>query len=85
MIKDITLKQFNKGLIEIYANNTSCNIQHKGCPCNSCFHSQEADFKHINWLIVLALRGDYNKREILIEIQKELTKNKRISILKEVV
>lgn len=65
-----------KKLIKLFAKNTGCNLQEKGCPCNSCFHNQEADFKHICWLIILGLRGDYdvNKDNILKNIRKELNK-----------
>lgn len=61
-----------KKLIKLFAVKTSCSMQHNNCPCNSCFHSQEANFKHICWLIVLGLRGDYNSSKILEEIEKEL-------------
>jgi hypothetical protein len=70
--KDITISQFNKELIKLFAKNTSCSAQYNNCPCNTCFHYQEADFKHICWLIALAIRGDYNKQEILKAIQEEL-------------
>jgi len=64
-------RTFTKKLIELFRNNTGCGIQHGGCPCNTCFHNQEADFQHICWLIVLGLRGDYGE-EILDSIDKEL-------------
>lgn len=67
-------KQFIKELIRIFADHSGCGIQYKECPCNTCFHSIEADFKHIAWLIILGLRGDYNdSRDALLEdIKKEL-------------
>jgi hypothetical protein len=62
-----------KKLIEVFADKTGCNIQFNGCPCNTCFHSIEnVDFRHIVWLILLGLRGDYEEKEILDEIKKEL-------------
>ena len=59
-------------LIKLFENNTGCNAQYNNCPCNSCFHSIEADFKHICWLIILGLRGDYSSKEILQNIKEEL-------------
>lgn len=70
--QEMNIKEFVKGLIDLFAENTNCGTQFKGCPCNSCFHSQEADFKHICWLIVLALRGDYPKSIILDDIKANL-------------
>ena len=64
-------KLTTKDIINIFADETGCNIQFKGCPCNSCFHSIDADFMHICWLIVLGLRGDYDKEEIINAIRKE--------------
>lgn len=61
-----------KELIDLFANKTGCSIQHNNCPCNSCFHNIEADFKHITWLILLGLRGDYNAKEIIESIKEEL-------------
>ncbi|HEY5631630.1 MAG TPA: hypothetical protein VIR31_05845 [Nitrososphaeraceae archaeon] len=68
MVKKLTTKD----IIRIFGENTGCGIQHKGCPCNSCFHSQDGDFKHICWLIVLGLRGDYDRKDIIQSIEKEL-------------
>ena len=69
----LTYPQFNKQLIKLFADNTGCGIQYRECPCNSCFHSiKEVDFQHIVWLILLAVRGDYDKSEMLKEIKKEL-------------
>ena len=67
-------KQFIKELIKIFADKTTCSIQYNNCPCNSCFHSINADFNHISWLILLALRGDCNKdrEQILEEIKEEI-------------
>jgi hypothetical protein len=50
-----------KEIIGLFADKTGCSIQSNGCPCNSCFHalSNEIDFKHIVWILLLALRGDY--------------------------
>ncbi len=59
-------------LIKIFADKTGCSIQHKGSPCNTCFHSIDADFQHICWLIILGLRGDYEEKQILKEIRAEL-------------
>jgi hypothetical protein len=71
------MEDFTKELIRIFAENTGCDIQHNGCPCNTCFHNQGGDFRHITWLIVLALRGDYNQYEILNDIQEELECQRR--------
>ena len=61
-----------KDLIDLFADKTGCSIQHNGCPCNTCFHSIEyVDFRHICWLILLGLRGDYDK-DILKSIKNEL-------------
>ncbi len=66
-------KTFNKKLIDLFAKKTDCNLQHNGCPCNTCFHSiEDTDFNHVCWLIVLALRGDYEKEQMLNSIKKEL-------------
>ena len=60
-------------LIKIFADKTSCRIQHNKCPCNSCFHNiEDVDFQHICWLILLGLRGDYKEKEILTAIKEEL-------------
>lgn len=67
-------------IIDLFSDATGCHLQHNGCPCNSCFHNLEADidWQHICWLLVLAIRGDYNdsKSEELIHegIKKELFK-----------
>lgn len=65
--------KFEKELIKIFRNKTRCGIQFNNCPCNTCFHGIDGvDFKHICWLILLGLRGDYNKNQILKEIKSEL-------------
>lgn len=66
-------KTFEQKLIGLFAKKTNCNIQHNNCPCNSCFHATEkVDFQHICWLILLGLRGDYDKKQILKSIKEEL-------------
>ena len=60
-------------LINLFADaSNGCNIQYEGCPCNSCFHSIDADFQHIAWLMVLGLRGDYDSEQIIKSIKEEL-------------
>lgn len=71
---DINKVNFRKELIKLFANKTGCSIQYGKCPCNSCFHSIDADFNHICWLIVLGLRGDYDKQEIINSIREGLNK-----------
>ncbi|MBP92515.1 MAG: hypothetical protein CMC55_00170 [Flavobacteriaceae bacterium] len=63
-----------KKLINLFANKTGCGIQEMGCPCNTCFHSIETDFRHICWLLILSLRGDYKFKEVYGDIEKELLK-----------
>lgn len=48
-----------------------CSIQHKGCPCNKCFHTFAEDtlgltpeLAHNFWQIVLVLRGDYTPEQV---------------------
>lgn len=65
-------KKFVRDLIDLFADRTGCGIQYKGCPCNACFHSLKGDFRHICWLILLGLRGDYEQEEIISSIEKEL-------------
>lgn len=61
------------GLFSIKAGG--CNIQEMGCPCNTCFHSiEDVDFQHICWLVLLGLRGDYDSKAIITDIEKELGK-----------
>ena len=64
--------EFNKKLIKLFSKKTNCNIQFNDCPCNTCFHSLNADFKHITWLILLSLRGDYDSNIILKAIENEM-------------
>lgn len=64
-----------KKLIKLFADKTGCYIQYNNCPCNTCFHSIDADFKHICWLFILGLRGDYPFNEIYRGIQEELKQN----------
>jgi len=66
------LKKEIKQIIKLFADKTGCNIQYNKCPCNSCFHSIEADFNHICWLLILGLRGDYDFKDIYEDIKKEL-------------
>jgi len=65
-----------KKLIELFANKTSCDMQFNGCPCNTCFHSIDVktDFRHICWLLILSLRGDYKFKEVYESIEEELLK-----------
>ena len=49
-------------------------MQHGKCPCNSCFHAIDADFRHITWLILLGLRGDYDGQWVLDKIKTALDK-----------
>lgn len=69
-------EKFIKDLIKLFADKTGCSIQYNKCPCNRCFHNIDelngTDFKHICWLIVLGLRGDYENKEILKDIKEEL-------------
>jgi len=65
---------FDVQLINTFADFTGCAIQHNGCPCNSCVHviDDKTDFKHIVWLILLGLRGDYDEDVLIKDIKKEL-------------
>lgn len=64
-----------KKLLKLFADKTNCNMQFNKTPCNTCFHSiEEVDFKHICWLMILGLRGDYESKDILKDIKEELTK-----------
>jgi hypothetical protein len=68
------IDKYIKGLMKVFSENTKCDIQSEGCCCNSCFHSQEGDFNHITWLMLLGLRKDYKEQRehILEDIKKEL-------------
>jgi hypothetical protein len=74
-----------EALISLFADKTGCGIQHSGCPCNTCFHhiGNEVDFRHICWLIVLGLRGDYDTSELMPLIEKELFGGKQDEILQK--
>ena len=63
-----------KELIKIFSDATKCSIQFNNCSCNSCFHNlnDKIDFKHICWLILLGLRGDYESSEIIESIKEEV-------------
>lgn len=64
-----------KKLIKLFSDKTECKIQYLKCPCNMCFHflkDEDIDFKHIVWLILLGLRGDYNSKDIIKSIKEEL-------------
>ena len=66
-------KTFEEKLIKLFDDKTGCSIQHNNCPCNTCFHSiEDIDFKHICWLILLKLRGDYKTEEIIKDIKETL-------------
>jgi len=64
-------------LIDVFAKETMCAIQHNGCPCNKCMHSleEEIDYQHIVWLMLLAVRGDYDINDITPLIKDELQLN----------
>jgi len=64
-------RDFEKALVGLFRDKTGCSIQYGGCPCNTCFHSIEADFKHICWMIILMLRGDYKDYEESLKAIKE--------------
>ena len=68
----MTKKNFAKGLILLANQGTGCSIQYNGSPCNSCFHAWAEDeldlhpiLAHALWLVLLSVRGDYKKKEIL--------------------
>ena len=65
-------EQFVKSLLRLIRKETKCNIQHKGCACNTCFHDWarrelklSVDMAHLFWLVTLSLRGDYTEEEII--------------------
>lgn len=69
------LTKFEKGLMKLFADKTECTLQRDVLPCNTCFHNIEGvDFKHIVWLILLELRGDYKQIELLNDIKAQLNK-----------
>ena len=59
---------------------TMCSAQHRGYPCNSCFHTIiEADYGHLlkedtheYWLAVLSFRGDYDNLPTRLDLVEEL-------------
>jgi hypothetical protein len=61
-------------LIDVFAEHTMCAIQHNGSPCNKCMHTmdEEIDYQHIVWLMLLAVRGDYDINDITPLIEDEL-------------
>lgn len=65
-------KEFVRKLVSLFADKAGCGIQHGDCPCNTCFHAIDTDFRHVCWLILLSLRGDYDQEDMLKEIKKEL-------------
>ena len=71
-------RRFRNYLLRIAREGSSCGIQHKGSPCNTCFHTwADTDLDlhprlgHALWLINLSLRGDYEEAD-LKEAIKEL-------------
>lgn len=66
------MKKVIRDLINTAAKESKCNIQHNGCPCNTCFHNWaetklklHPEIAHKLWIVVLALRGDYEQKELL--------------------
>jgi len=62
-----------------------CDIQHNGCPCNTCFHAWASDIglsvnmAHLLWLVILGIRGDYPEKEIIEGIKEmDLFKHKKV-------
>jgi len=68
---EITKRQFEKELVKLFGDYTGCRIQYIGCPCNTCFHNIDANFKHICWIILLYLRGDYKDYTEGLKLIKE--------------
>lgn len=64
--------KFVKKLIKLLQDATEgCAIQHKGCPCRTCFFELTDnklmlgdDFAQKFWDVVLVLRGDYSEDQI---------------------
>lgn len=70
-------KQDLKKFIEIIADKNGCSIQYNGCPCGTCFQSMEnVDYNHLSWILLLALRGDYNKLEDLEDVLRKCLNGK---------
>lgn len=66
------MTEFVETLLKEISESVGCNIQHNGCPCNTCFHKWaekdlhlSRDFGHLFWLVILALRGDYTEDELI--------------------
>jgi hypothetical protein len=66
------VKPFVRTLLNEIQAETGCSIQYNKCACNSCFHTWAEtelklnnDLAHLFWIVVLALRGDYEQDEIL--------------------
>lgn len=63
-------KKFIIKLLELLSQATGCDIQHKGCPCRTCFYNLCENLGLTSerathfWRIVLILRGDYSEQEI---------------------
>lgn len=72
----MTKEEFIQDVINLFSDKTGCATQYNNCPCNTCFHSldKNIDFQHITWLLLLALRGDYEDSQdhLLDSIRKEL-------------
>jgi len=69
MKKPKKLEKWKKQLINTIANETQCNIQHNGCPCNTCFHNWAnkhfgKELGHHFWEIILITREDYTLKQI---------------------
>ncbi len=67
--------------MELLRRGTGCGIQHKGCPCRTCFYNfaenvlglkekRATDF----WRVVLILRGDYDEKGMAKTEAEELEK-----------
>lgn len=67
--------KFIGDVVAVFGKECGCHIQHRGCPCNSCFHAleDEIDWKHVSWILLLALRGDYDRcKDLVTSLKKEL-------------
>lgn len=71
-------REYIRELIDLFADKTGCGVQHNGCPCNTCFHAiEDVDFRHICWVMLLYMRGDYKDYENALDlIEKELNGEK---------
>jgi len=63
--------KFVNELLELLSDSCGgCNVQHKGCPCRTCFYAlcDELGLSnkrgHEFWKVVLVLRGDYGEEEM---------------------